>query len=136
MELLRIGERVRRVFLNPSRKVSLLFVGLGVRGCTHSNPPVCERCNGWLLWSLPLSRFVDPETISVGGTDTVARTGSDVVVVVAVTVTRLYASKSKMKSKTQYYVSRLAHFDTPAASRLNDKKQRKTFFRVSRRVGF
>lgn len=88
MELLRTGERVRRVFLNPSRKFSLLFVGLGVRGCAHSNPPVLERCKGcwFVLWSL-----VDPGTISVGGTDTVARiAGSDVVVVVA----RLYASKS------------------------------------------
>lgn len=33
MELLRPGERVRKVFLNPSKKFSLLFVGLGVRGC-------------------------------------------------------------------------------------------------------
>ena len=83
MELVRTGERARKVFLNPSRKLSLLFVGLGVRGCSPSSPPVSERCTGGFFLGVPLllSLLADPDTVSVGGIDAGERvTGSGVVV--------------------------------------------------------
>lgn len=92
--MLRTGERARRVFLNPSKKFSLLFVGLGVRGGpSPSKPPVCDRCTGCVLRCVLLSLFAAPDIVSIGGTETAARiTGSGV-------VPRLYASKLKMNCK-------------------------------------
>lgn len=91
IELLRTGDRARRVFLNPSRKLSLLFVGLGVRGNSQSKPPYWVLCIGRVIfcWGILFSLFIIPGDAakSVGGSDTLSRiAGSDV-------GTRLYASK-------------------------------------------
>lgn len=74
MELVRTGERARNVFLNPSRKFNLLLVGLGVRGVSPSNPPVCARWTGWFFRECPFLRslLADPVTVRVGGIDTAA----------------------------------------------------------------
>lgn len=72
-ELLRTGDRVRRVLLNPSRKFSLLLVGLGVRDESWSKPTATrDRCKSDVVVAVVITAAaaanafvtVGPETTS------------------------------------------------------------------------
>lgn len=79
MELFRTGERARSVFLKPSRKFNLLFVGDGVRDESLSINPQCPPL--WVLLICPFFKFLslfDPITVRVGVDGVVvARLGED-----------------------------------------------------------